>query len=107
MGLNEAMDLFNMTLKSVDNILGQGENPQELYNQIRTVLIRIIRNKFKLSRIKFSIGTKINFGGYVIKAKKVDKQKNYQKATTDVTICPNPQKIKAIQNLLKLNLCPF
>ena len=60
-GLNESMDSFNIctdfitsnipkTVKSVDDILGQGQNPQELYNQIITVLTRIIQHKFKISK---------------------------------------------------------
>ena len=53
MGINYSMNSFNIstdcivsginkTLKLMDNILGQGRDPQEIYLQIREVLIRII-----------------------------------------------------------------
>ena len=98
MGINDSMDSFNIstdciveginkTLKSVDDVLGQGRDPQEIYLQIREVLKRIINKKFKLSRKKFHIGTQIDFGGYIIKSTKIESQ-NDQNNNLEVTICP-------------------
>ena len=80
-GISDSMDGFNIStdyiiqgipkvLKSVDDLLGQGCNPQEIYDQIRPILIKIIENKFKLSKAKFKISTQLNFGGYTIEAQK-------------------------------------
>ena len=107
MGLNESMDSFNIctdfiisnmakTLKSVDDILGPGQNPQELYNQIKTVLTKIIQHKFKISKKKFKVGTQIDFWGYTIRSQKVESLQKGGKSTTNVTNTPNPEKIKAI-----------
>ena len=72
---------------------GQGCNPQEIYDQIRPILIKIIKNKFKLSKAKFKISTQLNFGDYTIEV-----QKSKTNKETQVTIKPNLKKIEAIQN---------
>ena len=73
-GFNISTDLITdrvpKTLKSVDDLLGQGHNSQEIFDQIRPILVRIIEHKFKLSKAKFQIATQLNFGGYKIKAEK-------------------------------------
>ena len=95
MGLCESMDAFSVKTDYViaDDILGQGKNPQEIYQQCSIVLTRIIKHNFKVSKKKCQVGSRLEFGGYVIQAQKVEnltEGEGEKKFSTNVTIQPIP-----------------
>ena len=56
------------TLKSIDDILGQGKNPQEIYNP--NAAYQDNQKQIRTEKKFFCIGTQIDFGINIIKEKR-------------------------------------
>ena len=60
---------MDRVIKSIDDLLGQVRNLQELWDTLAEVLGRIIDRNMVVSIDKFQLGQSINYGGFTLEAK--------------------------------------